>query len=76
MMYNGIMAGHEANQKIIAFIKGIQAEIGKAKFELSRATSRITRCSRPIMEFAMEDVKHALDTDDKNVRDERLKPDL
>ena len=33
VMYNGIMAGHEANQKIIAFIKGIQAEIGKAKFE-------------------------------------------
>ena len=27
-MYNGIMAGHEANQKIIEFIKGIQAEIG------------------------------------------------
>ena len=33
VMYNGIMAGHEANQKIIEFIKGMQAEIGKAKFE-------------------------------------------
>ena len=31
-MYNGIMAGHEANQKVIEFIKGIQAEIGKEKF--------------------------------------------
>ena len=31
-MYNGIMAGHEANQKIIEFIKGIQKEIGKEKF--------------------------------------------
>ena len=27
-----------------------------------------------IKDFAMEDVKYALDTDDKNVRDERLKP--
>ena len=31
-MYDGIMAGHEANQKIIEFIKGIQKEIGKEKF--------------------------------------------
>ena len=31
-MYNGIMAGHEANQKVIEFIKGIQKEIGKEKF--------------------------------------------
>ena len=32
-MYNGIIAGHKANQHIIEFIKGIQAEIGKPKFE-------------------------------------------
>jgi hypothetical protein len=31
-MFKGIMAGHEANQKIIAFIKGIRDEIGKDKF--------------------------------------------
>ena len=31
-MFDGIMAGHAENQKIIAFIKGIQAEIGKEKF--------------------------------------------
>ena len=29
VMYNAILAGHEANQKIIEFIKGIVAEIGK-----------------------------------------------
>ena len=74
IMFNGIMAGHEANQKIIEFIKGIQAEIGKAKFCLSHATSRIRKCSTAVMEFATEDVKAALDTDDKTVRDERLKP--
>ena len=27
-----------------------------------------------VKEFAIEDVKRALDTDDKTVRDERLKP--
>ena len=31
-MFNGIMAGHAENQKIIEFIKGIQREIGKEKF--------------------------------------------
>ena len=34
-MYNAIMAGHEANQKIIKFIEGIKAEIGKPKFEFA-----------------------------------------
>ena len=36
VMFNGIMAGHEANQQIIEFIKGMQAEIGKEKFSLSQ----------------------------------------
>ncbi len=39
-MYNGILAGHEANQKIIAFIKEIQQEIGKAKFRVSLQQAR------------------------------------
>ena len=30
-MFNGIMAGHEANQAIVEFIRDIQAEIGKEK---------------------------------------------
>ena len=34
-MYNAIMAGHEANQKIISFIEEIKAEIGKPKFEFA-----------------------------------------
>ena len=32
VMFNGIMAGHEANQKIVSFIEDIKAEIGKEKF--------------------------------------------
>ena len=34
-MFNGIMAGHAENQKIIEFIKGIQREIGKEKFDFA-----------------------------------------
>jgi len=73
IMYNGIMAGHEANQKIIEFIKGMQAEIGKAKFEYP-SNEPDPEMLAAVMEFATEDVKLALDTDDKTVRDERLKP--
>lgn len=73
VMYNGIMAGHEANQKIIEFIKGMQAEIGKAKFEYP-SNEPDPEMLAAVMEFATEDVKVALDTDDKTIRDERLKP--
>lgn len=73
VMYNGIMAGHEANQKIIEFIKGMQAEIGRAKFEYP-SNEPDPEMLAAVMEFATEDVKLALDTDDKTVRDERLKP--
>ena len=73
VMYGGIMAGHEANQKIIEFIKGIQAEIGKPKFEYP-SNEPDHDMFEAIKEFCEEDVKAALDTDDKTVRDERLKP--
>jgi polyribonucleotide nucleotidyltransferase len=73
VMYNGIMAGHEANQKIIEFIKGIQAEIGKAKFEYP-SNEPDAELLDAVKQFAMDDVRLALDTDDKTVRDARLKP--
>ena len=73
VMYNGIMAGHEANQPIIEFIKGIQAEIGKAKFEYP-SNEPDPEMLDAIKAFAIDDIRVALDTDDKKVRDERLKP--
>ncbi len=72
-MYNGIMAGHAENQKIVEFIKGIQAEIGKEKFTFP-SLKPDPELLEAIKEFAQEDVRAALDTDDKNIRDERLKP--
>ena len=73
VMYNAIMAGHEANQKIIEFINGIVSEIGKAKFSYP-SNEPDHDMFEAIKEFAEADIKVALDTDDKTVRDERLKP--
>ena len=73
VMYNGIMAGHEANQSIIEFIKSIQAEIGKTKFEYPSNDPK-PEMFEAIKEFSIEDIKFALDTDDKLIREERLKP--
>ena len=72
-MYNAIMFGHEANQKIIAFINDIKNEIGKPKFEFA-SLEPAPEMFEAVKAFAEEDVKVALDTDDKTVRDERLKP--
>ena len=72
-MYDGIMAGHQANQAVIAFIKGIQAEIGKEKFSYP-SNEPDAEMLEAIKAFSIEDIKVALDTDDKRIRDERLKP--
>lgn len=73
VMYGGIMAGHKANQAVIQFIKDIQAEIGKKKFEYP-SNEPDEDMLNAVREFAVEDIRAALDTDDKNVRDERLQP--
>jgi len=72
-MFDGIMAGHEANQQIVSFINDIVAEIGKPKFEFT-SNDPDPEMFEAIKEFAIDDVKFALDTDDKRIRDERLKP--
>ena len=73
VMYNAIMAGHEANQQIIEFIKGIQAEIGKSKFSYP-SNEPDEEMFNAIKEFSEADIKIAMDTDDKTVRDARLQP--
>lgn len=72
-MFNGIMAGHEANQKIIDFIKNIRAEIGKEKFTYT-TTEPDESMVQAVKDFASEDLKIALNANDKKVRDEQLKP--
>ncbi len=72
-MFDAIMKGHEENQKIVSFINSIVAEIGKEKFTFE-SSNPDTEMFEAIKEFAIDDVKFALDTDDKNVRDERMLP--
>ena len=73
IMFDGIMKGHAENQKMVAFIKDIQSQIGKEKFTFETSDPD-PAMFEAIKEFAIDDVKAALDTDDKNVRDERLLP--
>ncbi|MBQ6020889.1 MAG: polyribonucleotide nucleotidyltransferase [Clostridia bacterium] len=72
-MINGILAAHEENKKMVEFIKGIAAEIGKAKIDFP-SNDPDPEMYEAIKAFCIDDVKAALDTDDKRVRDERLKP--
>ena len=72
-MFNAIMAGHEENKKIVKFIQGIVDEVGKPKFEYE-SSDPDPEIMKEIEDFFIEDVKKALDTDDKLVRDEALLP--
>lgn len=72
-MLKAIMTGHEEIKKMVSFISGIQSEIGKKKFEFESMEVDHDMFDA-IEKFAAERVKFALDTDDKNVREERLQP--
>ncbi len=72
-MYNGIMFAHEENRKIVAFINDIKAQIGREKVNFP-SNEPDPEMYEAVKEFAIDDIKVALDTDDKRVRDERLKP--
>ncbi len=71
VMFDAIMYGHEEIKKLCSFLQNIQDEIGKPKFEYEHITVD-EELFNDIREYAEEDVKRALDTDDKSVRDARL----
>ncbi len=73
LMFDCIMAGHEVNKEVVKFINGIVAEIGKEKFEF-QSNDPDPAIMEEIENFCIEDVKKALDTDDKLVRDAALLP--
>ena len=72
VMFDAIMFAHEEIKKLCAFIKGIQDEVGKPKFEYEHIVVS-EDVFNDISEFATDMVKEALDTDNKAVRDENLK---
>jgi polyribonucleotide nucleotidyltransferase len=74
VMLKAIDMGHkEIVNTIIPFINDITAEIGKKKFEFT-SMDVDKELFAQICGFAEEKVKHALDTDNKNIREERLSP--
>ncbi len=73
LMFDCIMAGHEVNKEVVKFINGIVAEIGKPKFEF-QSNDPDPVIFAEMEAFCIEDVKKALDTDDKLVRDAALLP--
>ena len=70
-MFDAIMKAHEVNQEVVKFINHVTAEIGKKKFEYASCDVD-HELYDTIAEYAIDKVKYALDTDDKNIREDRL----
>ena len=72
-MFKAIMQAHDEIKNICTFIDSIVAEIGKPKFEYPSGELDHDMFDK-VFDFCEKDVMFALDTDDKNVRDERMVP--
>ncbi len=72
-MFEAIMKAHEAIIPLVEFIQSIKDAIGKPKFEYPSCEIDHDMFDK-IEALVGEDVKLALDTDDKKVRDANLKP--
>ena len=70
VMFEAIRSAHEENQKQIALISQMVAEIGKPKFEYPHADFNYELFNKITADF-MDEAKAAMDTDDKNVREQR-----
>ena len=70
IMFEAIKQAHEENQKQIALINQMVAEIGKPKFDYPHADFNYELFNRITADF-MDEAKAAMDTDDKNVREQR-----
>ncbi len=72
-MFKAIMMAHAVIKQLLVFIRNIVAEVGKPKFTYESGELDHDMFDE-IFAYVEEDVKAALDTDDKNVRDERMEP--
>ena len=70
VMFEAIKTAHEENQKQIALINQMVAEIGKEKFDYPHADFDQALFDKIVADF-MDEAKAAMDTDDKNVREAR-----
>ena len=72
-MFNAIMVAHEEIKSLCTFIDGIVAEVGKPKFDYPSCELDHDMFDK-VFDFCEQDLMFALDTDDKNIRDERVEP--
>ena len=72
-MYDAIMKAHETNLGVVEFINSIVSEIGKPKFTYESGELDHDMFDE-IFDYCEKAVMEALDTDDKNVRDEKMQP--
>ena len=70
VMYEGIVQAHEKLQPVLDLIDMMVEDIGKPKFEYEHADFN-EELFEKIVEATMDEAKAAMDTDDKNVREER-----
>ena len=70
VMFEAIKQAHEENQKQIALINQMVQEIGKPKFDYPHADFNYELFNKITADF-MDEAKAAMNTDDKNVREQR-----
>ena len=70
IMYDAILKAHAEIQKQVEFIRTIVAEIGKEKMTYEHADFDQALFDK-IVEQTMDQARAAMDTDDKNIREER-----
>ena len=70
VMFEGIMKAHEAIKPIVALIDRMVEEVGKPKFTYEKASFNEELFAK-IVDNYYEKVQYCMDTDDKNVREER-----
>ena len=72
-MFEAIMKAHEEIKDLLGFINAIVDEIGKPKFDYPSCELDHDMFDK-VFAFCEKDMMEALDTDDKNVRDEKVVP--
>ncbi len=73
VMFDAIMTAHAEIKALLEFVNAIVDEVGKPKFAYPSCELDHDMFDK-IFAFCEADLMNALDTDDKNVRDERMLP--
>ncbi len=71
VVLESIRIAHETNMEVVKFINEIVSTIGKPKFTFEKAAVNHDLLDE-LVEYGLGQIEYALDTDDKNIREERL----